>query len=130
MAHFAKLDGDNKVLQVEVVSNDIATNEQAGVDFLNTLYGTSDTWKQTSFNTYANVHSLGGTPFRKNFAAIGFTYDSSRDAFIEPQPYASWVIDETTCLWKAPLPYPDDGKEYEWDEETHQEDNTLGWQLV
>ncbi len=75
MAHFAKLDTDNKVVQVEVVSNDIATDEKAGVDFLNGLYGTSDTWKQTSYNTTANNHSGGGTPFRKNFAAIGYTYD-------------------------------------------------------
>ncbi len=130
MAHFAKLDSDNKVVHIEVVSNDIATNEQAGVDFLNTLYGTSDTWKQTSFNTYGNVHSLGGTPFRKNFASMGYTYDSSRDAFISEKPYASWVIQESTCLWVAPLTYPDDGKDYVWDETTYQEDNTLGWKLV
>ena len=136
MAHFAKLDADNKVVQVEVVSNDIATDEQAGVDFLNTLYGTSDTWKQTSFNTFANVHTLGGTPFRKNFAGIGFTYDSSRDAFIPPRPYDingvlcnSFILNETTCRYDAPIPTPDDDKSYEWDEQTHQEDNTLGWKL-
>mgnify|MGYP005714236707 FL=1 len=130
MAHFAKIDSDNKVVHIEVVSNDVATNEQAGVDFLNTLYGTSDTWKQTSFNTYGNVHSLGGTPFRKNFASIGYTYDLSRDAFISEKPFASWVIVESTCLWTAPLTYPDDGKEYVWDETTYQEDNTLGWKLT
>jgi hypothetical protein len=130
MAHFAKIDSDNKVVQIEVVSNDVATSEQAGADFLNTLYGTTDTWKQTSYNTYANVHSLDGTPFRKNFASIGYTYDSSRDAFINTQPYPSWVIEESTCLWVAPLPYPDDGKNYVWDETTYQEDNTLGWQLT
>jgi len=136
MAHFAKLDADNKVVQVEVVSNDIATDEQAGVDFLNTLYGTSNTWKQTSFNTFANVHTLGGTPFRKNFAGIGFTYDSSRDAFIPPRPYDingvlcnSFILNETTCRYDAPIPTPDDDKSYEWDEQTHQEDNTLGWKL-
>ena len=123
MAHFAKLDLDSKVVTVEVVSNDIATTEQAGVDFLNTLYGTSDVWKQTSYNTVANEHALGGTPFRKNHAGIGYTYDSSRDAFIEPQTYASWTLDETTCTWKPPIPYPDDGLFYKWDEQTYQEDN-------
>ena len=123
MAHFAKLDLDSKVVTVEVVSNDIATTEQEGVDFLNTLYGTSDVWEQTSYNTHANKHELGGTPFRKNFAAVGYTYDSSRDAFIEPQPYASWTLDETTCTWQPPIPYPDDGLFYMWDEQTYQEDN-------
>ena len=123
MAHFAKLDLDSKVVRVEVVSNDIATTEQAGVDFLNTLYGTSDVWKQTSYNTVGNEHALGGTPFRKNHAGIGYTYDSSRDAFIPPQLFASWSLNETTCLWEAPIPYPDDGFSYVWDEQTYQEDN-------
>jgi len=123
MAHFAKINSDNIVETVVVVSNDVATTEQAGVDFLNTLYGTSDVWKQTSYNTYGNEHKLGGTPFRKNFAGMGYTYDSSKDAFIEPQPYPSWTMDETTCLWNAPIPYPEDGKLYEWDEQTYQEDN-------
>ena len=129
MAHFAKIDENNVVIFVEVVSNDVATNEQAGVDFLNGLYGTTDTWKQTSYNTYGNVHALGGTPFRKNYATIGGTYDSTRDAFIDVKPYNSWSLNETTCLWEAPIPYPDDGNLYEWDEETYQEDNTLGWLL-
>ena len=129
MAHFAKLDLDSKVVTVEVVSNDIATTEQKGVDFLNTLYGTSDVWKQTSFNTHANKHELGGTPFRKNFAAIGYTYDSGRDAFIPPQPYPSWTLNDTTCIWDSPIPYPDDDKSYKWDEATYQEDNTEGWML-
>ena len=123
MAHFAKINSDNIVETVVVVSNDVATTEQAGVDFLNTLYGTSDVWKQTSYNTYGNEHKLGGTPFRKNFAGMGYTYDSSKDAFIEPQPYPSWTMDETTCLWDAPIPYPEDGKSYVWDEQTYQEDN-------
>ena len=122
MAHFAKIDTDNKVVRVEVVSNDVATTEQAGVDFLNTLYGTSDVWKQTSYNTVGNVHQLGGTPFRKNFAGVGYTYDSVKDAFISPQPWASWALDEN-CVWQAPIPYPDDGKIYDWDEQTYQEDN-------
>ena len=139
MAHFAKLDSDNKVVTVEVVSNDIATTEQAGVDFLNTLYGTSDVWKQTSYNTRRGVHSEGGTPFRKNFAGIGYTYDSGRNAFIPPKPLDqteervvcnSWILDEDTCQWEPPIPYPDDTKDYVWDENTHQEDNSLGWMLI
>jgi len=123
MANFAKLDSDSKVVRVETVSNDIATTEQAGANFLNALYGTSDTWKQTSYNTVGNVHALGGTPFRKNFAGNGDTYDSDKNAFIEPQPFASWTLDETTCLWEAPISYPDDGFFYTWDETTYQEDN-------
>ena len=104
----------NKVLTVEVVSNDIATDEQTGVNFLNNLYGTRDVWKQTSYN---------GT-IRKNFAGIGFTYDESRDAFIPPKPFNSWTLNETTCQWEAPVAYPDDGQFYEWNESTKQ------WDLV
>ena len=129
MAHFAKVDQNNIVTSVEVVSNDTATSEQVGVDFLNSLYGTTDTWKQTSYNTKGNVHALGGTPFRKNYASIGMTFDSTRDAFYAPQPFNSWTLNETTCLWEAPIPHPDDGNEYVWDENTYQEDNTLGWLL-
>ena len=82
MAHFAKLGKGSVVTTVQVVSNDIATTEQAGVDFLNNLHKTNDVWKQTSYNTHGGVHRLGGTPFRKNYAGIGYKYDSSRDAFI------------------------------------------------
>jgi len=106
MAHFAKLGVGNIVETVEVVSNDIATDEQTGVDFLNNLYGTRDTWKQTSYNN--NI--------RKNYAGIGYTYDQTRDAFIPPKPFNSWILDEDTCLWEAPVAYPSDGKDYEWDE--------------
>ena len=120
MAHFAKLDENNIVTQVIVVSNDIATSENAGVTFINNLYKTSDTWKQTSYNTVKNTHSLGGTPFRKNYACIGYTYDASKDAFIPPKPFNSWVLDETTCWWEAPVAYPSDGKEYDWDEDNTQ----------
>ena len=117
MAHFAKLEENNIVTQVIVVSNDIATSESAGATFINNLYGTSDTWKQTSYNTFANVHSGGGTAFRKNYAGVGFTYDASRDAFIPPKPYASWVLDEDSCQWKSPVDYPDDNDlKYVWDE--------------
>ena len=122
MAHFAKLGKGNIVEKVEVISNDIATTEQAGVDFINNLYNTNDIWKQTSYNTFGGVHKLGGTPFRKNYAQVGGKYDSSKDAFIHIKPYASWILNETTCLWEAPIPYPDDGKIYLWNEETQQWD--------
>ena len=106
MAHFAKLKTGNIVERVEKVSNDIATTEQAGVDFLNNLYGTNDIWKQTSYNTRGGEHILGGTPFRKNYAGIGWKYDQYRDAFIEPKPYTSWTLNETTCLWESPIAKP------------------------
>jgi len=122
MAHFAKLTIGNIVEKVEVVSNDIATTEQAGIDFLNNLYKTNDVWKQTSYNTHAGVHILGGTPFRKNYAGIGFHYDDQKDAFIGIKPYNSWVFDEDTCRWDAPVALPDDAVfnggsiYYEWEE--------------
>jgi hypothetical protein len=113
MAHFAKLGVGNKILTVEVVSNDIAITEQAGVDFLNNLYGTRDVWKQTSYN--GNI--------RKNFAGIGYKYDQTRDAFIPPKPFNSWILNETTCLWQSPIAYPTDGQEYKWNE------TTTSWEL-
>ena len=123
MAHFAKLGKGNIVERVEVVSNDVATTEQAGVDFLNNLYGTNDIWKQTSYNTYGGVHKLGGTPFRKNYAGFGYKYDQTRDAFIPPKPYNSWILNEETCLWEAPIPKPtltqeqiDNDAGYKWNE--------------
>ena len=116
MAHFCKIGKGNKVLKVEVVSNDIATTEQAGADFLNNLYGTNDIWKKTSYNTYGGIHQLDGTPFRKNFAGIGYQYDDIRDAFIPPKPYPSWTLNETTCLWESPVSYPTDGQRYTWNE--------------
>ena len=122
MAHFCKLGIGNIVERVEVVSNDVATTEQAGVDFLNNLYGTNDVWKQTSYNTYGGQHKLGGTPFRKNYAGVGFRYNQTKDAFIPSQPYESWVLNETTCLWEAPIPEPEDGNHYHWNEETQQWD--------
>ena len=117
MASFAKIGLNNKVIDVQSVHNDIATTEQAGADFLNNLYKTNDVWKQTSYNTSGGVHLLGGTPFRKNHAGIGYTYDEDKDAFIPKQPYPSWTLNETTCLWEAPVAYPDDGKKYNWNEE-------------
>jgi hypothetical protein len=129
MAHFAKLDQNNIVVTVNVVHNnelliDGVENEQKGINFLNTLFNTSDNWKQTSYNTFGGVHKLGGTPFRKNHAGVGFTYDEGRDAFIPKKHYPSWVLNEDTCLWNAPVAYPDDGvfypdegKTYWWNEE-------------
>ena len=115
MAHFAKLGVGNIIERVEVVSNDIATTEQAGVDFLNNLYNSRDVWKQTSYN--GNI--------RKNYAGVGFKYDQTRDAFIAPKPFNSWILNETTCLWEAPVAYPtDDGEKYTWNEET------TSWDLV
>ena len=116
MAHFAKLGIGNKVLRVSVVSNDIALTEQAGVDFLNNLYGSRDVWKQTSYNTKAGVHLNGGTAFRKNYAGIGYTYDQTRDAFIPKKPFNSWILNETTCQWEAPVAYPDGDNRYNWNE--------------
>ena len=116
MAHFSKLDSENKVLKVVVVSNDIVTTEQAGVDFLNNLHNSNNVWKQTSYNTYGGQHRLGGTPFRKNYAGIGYTYDEDKDAFIPPKPYNSWILNETTCLWVAPVQYPTDNQDYIWNE--------------
>lgn len=114
MAHFAKLDDNNVVLAVHVVNNDVITvdgveSEQAGIDFLSDLHGHSS-WKQTSYN---------GT-IRKNYAGIGYTYDAGRDAFIAPQPYPSWTLNETTCQWEPPVAYPTDGKRYGWFEPNQQ----------
>jgi hypothetical protein len=122
MAHFAKLGVGNIIEKVSVVSNDIATTEQAGVDFLNNLYGSRDVWKQTSYNTKAGVHLNGGTPFRKNYAGVGYTYDQTRDAFIPKKPYNSWILNETTCNWEAPVALPDTENRYTWNEETQQWD--------
>ncbi len=123
MAHFAKLNQENIVIAVNVVHNnellvDGVESEQKGIDFINNLLKTNDTWKQTSYNTQGGVHTLGGTPLRKNYAGTGFTYDEARDAFIAPQPYPSWILNEDTCRWEGPVAYPDDDKHYKWNEET------------
>ena len=123
MAHFAKLNQENIVIAINVVHNnellvDGVESEQKGIDFLNNLHKTNDTWKQTSYNTLGDVHRLDGTPFRKNYAGIGYKYDETRDAFIAPQPFPSWTLNEDTCRWETPVAYPDDGKIYRWNEET------------
>jgi hypothetical protein len=125
MASFAKIGLNSKVMEVAVVmnnelldSNDVE-QEINGINFLTNLTGWA-IWKQTSFNTYGNIHSGGGTPIRKNYAGIGYIYDEDRDAFYKPQPYSSWTLNETTCIWEAPDAYPDaDSDEiYSWNEET------------
>jgi hypothetical protein len=112
LAHFAKLDENNVVTFVTV-----GRQEDDGKE-ADLCARTGDVYKQTSYNTHGGVHALGGTPLRKNYAGIGYTYDAGRDAFIPPKPYASWVLNETTCLWNAPVACPDDGKRYSWDEAT------------
>jgi len=113
MAHFAEINDNNIVTRVIVVADEHAAD---GENWCSTLLG--GTWKQTSYNTLGGVHSLGGTPFRKNYAGIGYTYDSTRDAFIPPKPYPSWILIEDTCDWEAPVALPDDDKIYGWDEAT------------
>jgi hypothetical protein len=131
MASFARLNSENIVITVESVVNEVLKDsngveqETIGIQFLKTLYNEPEAiWKQTSYNTNAGIHSLGGTPFRKNHASIGYTYDSQRDAFIPPKPFNSWIINEETCNWNAPIPMPNDDNEYNWNE------STLSWDLV
>jgi hypothetical protein len=128
MASFAKLDNNNVVLRVESVVNEVLKDlngieqEQLGIDFLKTLYNEPNAiWKQTSYNTHGNIHSLGGTPFRKNHAGIGYTYDEIRDAFIPPKPFNSWILNESTCLWEPPISKPteqlEENQYYSWNED-------------
>ena len=97
MAHFAKIGKGNKVLAVHKIHDDCAITEKDGQEFLNKLYKTNDIWKQTSYNTVAGIHLLGGTPLRKNFANVGYKYDMYRDAFIPPRRFNSWILNEETC---------------------------------
>jgi len=114
MAHYAELNSTNIVLKVHAVNNQVIIDsdgneqEQIGIDFLTKLNGGVGWYKQTSYNG----------KFRKNYAGIGYTYDKTRDAFIPPKPYSSWTLVEDTCRWEAPTDYPDDGKDYNWDEDT------------
>ena len=104
MAHYAKI--------VDGVVTNVIVAEQ---DFIDTQEGI---WVQTSYNTQGGQHLLGGTPLRKNYAGIGYIYDSTRDAFYTSKPFPSWALNETTCLWEAPVAYPDDDKNYAWNEDT------------
>jgi len=119
MAHWAELDENNIVTRVLVGSNE---DPDEGYQWL--IDNLGGTWVKTSYNTQGGVHSLGGTPLRKNYAGIGYSYDADRDAFIPPKPFNSWLLNEDTCLWDAPTPYPTDGEMYRWVEED------LNWQLV
>jgi hypothetical protein len=120
MAHFAKLDDNNIVIDVNVVNNEVINNlpfpesESIGIQFLTEWSGGYTNWKQTSYNSN----------FRKHYAGIGYSYNLTLDAFIAPQPYLSWSLDETTCNWIAPVPYPNDGNQYYWNE------STLTWDLA
>ena len=129
MAHFAKIGLNNKVIEVlsvhnnELLDSNGVEQEVNGIDFLTKLTGWS-IWVQSSYNTYAGVHSKGGTPLRKNNAGIGYTYDEDRDAFIPKKPFNSWTLDETTCQWEAPVALPDTENSYNWNE------TTTSWDLV
>lgn len=120
MAHYAFLDDDGIVTGVIVGrdENDLPDWITSWEAYYGNLHG--QTCKRTSYNTVGNQHP-NGTPFRGNYAGIGYRYDDTLDAFIPPQPFPSWTLDETTCLWVAPVPYPDDGEPYVWDE------NALNW---
>jgi len=129
MASFAKIGINGKVIEVQSVVNEVlhdsngVEQESIGIDFLTKLTGWS-IWKQTSYNTLKGEHSLGGTPFRKNHASIGYTYDEDRDAFIPPKPYNSWLLNETTCIWEPPIAEPTltqeeiiNNNSYRWNED-------------
>jgi len=129
MASFAKIGLNSKVIEVVSVNNEAIQDsknverEKLGIQLLTELTHWP-IWKQTSYNTRAGSHTLGGTPFRKNHAAIGYTYDEDRDAFIAPKPFSSWILNEETCQWEAPVAYPNDEQKYNWNEETQQ------WDLI
>jgi hypothetical protein len=124
MASFAKIGLNSRVIEVVSVNNEVLKDfsgferEELGIQFLNELTGWP-IWKQTSYNTAGGIHQLGGTPFRKNHAAIGYTYDEDRDAFIPKKPFNSWILNEQTCLWESPIAYPTDGKLYQWNNQNN-----------
>ena len=129
MASFAKIGLNNKVIEVQSVVNEVLKDsngveqEVNGIDFLTKLTGWA-IWKQTSYNTHGGVHDKNGTPFRKNHAGIGYTYDEDRDAFIPKKPFNSWILNEDTCLWESPVAYPNNGQKYNWNEQNQT------WDLV
>ena len=132
MASFAKIGLNNKVIEVLSVNNEVLKDsngveqEVIGIDFLTKLTG-YPIWIQTSYNTRGGVNNNGGTPLRKNFAGIGYTYDATKDAFIPPKPFSSWILNEITCNWEAPIPMPNDvsiDKKYIWNEQNQSWDLT------
>jgi hypothetical protein len=120
MAHYAELNHENVVIRVIPGWDETVKSEMEQL----LLLETGNIWKRTSYNTIGDKHLLGGTPFRKNYAGIGYTYDAQRDAFIPPQTFASWVLNEETCLWEAPVAMLGDGRRYVWEEET------VSWVLI
>jgi hypothetical protein len=129
MASFAKIGLNNKVIEVLSVVNEVlhdsngVEQEVNGIDFLTKLTG-YPLWKQTSYNTHGGVHNNNEIPLRKNHAGIGYTYDEDRDAFIPKKPFNSWILNENTCLWESPIPYPQDNNEYKWNEQNQ------SWDLI
>jgi hypothetical protein len=129
MASFAKIGLNSKVIEVLSVHNNVLKDsngveqESIGIDFLTKLTG-YPLWKQTSYNTHGGVHNNNGIPLRKNHAGIGYTYDEDRDAFIPPKPFNSWILNEDTCIWNAPVANPQDDNNYKWNEQT------LSWDIV
>ena len=124
MAYFAKLGTGNIVETVESINNELLKDsngieqENIGIQFLRTLYNEPNAnWKQTSYNTSNGIHKLGEIPFRKNYAGIGYSYDQTRDAFIPPKPFNSWILNEDTCRWEAPVARPQDNNMYSWNEQ-------------
>jgi len=125
MAHFAILKTGNIVEKVIVVSNDVAITEQDGINFIKNIFKDQHLPViQTSYNTHGGTHLLGGVPLRKNYAGIGYQYDQQRDAFIPPKTFNSWILNENTCLWESPIPYPQDDNKYKWNEQT------ISWDLT
>jgi hypothetical protein len=121
MASFAKIGLNSKVIEIQSVVNEVlhdsngVEQEVNGIDFLTKLTG-YPVWKQTSYNTHGGFHNNNGITLRKNHAGIGYTYDETRDAFIAPKPFNSWILNEDTCIWEAPIPKPNDRSEYKWNE--------------
>jgi hypothetical protein len=132
MASFAKIGLNGKVIEVQSVVNEVlhdsngVEQESIGIDFLTKLTG-YPVWKQTSYNTHGGIHNNGGTPLRKNYAGIGYIYDENRDAFIQPKPYNSWILNEDTCLWNAPVAKPttelEENQYYSWNE------SIINWEI-
>lgn len=118
MAHFAEIDSNNIVIRVIVIPND---QEHRSQEYIANDLGLGGTWIQTSYNTRDGEHIKGGTPLRKNYAGVGFTYDATRDAFIPKKNYPSWILNEERCKWLPPTPHPADGKKYVWNE------SIVGW---
>jgi hypothetical protein len=133
MASFAKIGLNGKVIEVQSVVNEVlhdangVEQEVNGIDFLTKLTGWA-IWKQTSYNTHGGVHDNNGTPLRKNHAGIGYTYDETRDAFVPPKPFNSWVLNEDTCLWESPVAIPttelEKNQYYSWNE------SIINWEII